>query len=295
MCQGNKCWEMPVSPELRTKWIENFWRLEKLKGMQFSRPIMPKTAINTKLRLIACVDFAQLIITGVWGGFQLPDDTYSCQLLIGRGLLGKEDSTIPKGELEALCAGSNLMWVVRKALEEYVDENILVGDSTIAICWASNDKRRLSLFHRNRVIQIRRGTPIEQIFHCESAANPSDVGTRPDKYKEEDVGPSSVWELGKPWMKQPMNVLIENGTLKPATELKISEQNEKDYEQGFIYEKVPEILTPGHVAQISTSEEISVKTRKFKIAERIKDKVWKIKILPKSNLSSSQGNKVCYF
>ena len=83
--------------------------------------------------------------------------------------------------------------------------------------------------------------------------------------------------------------------MKPATELKISEQNEKDFEQGFIYEKVPEILTPGHVAQISTSEEISVKTRKFKIAERIKDKVWKIKILPKSNLSSSQGNKVCYF
>ena len=36
-------WEMPVSPELRTKWIENFWRLEKLKGMQFSRPILTKT------------------------------------------------------------------------------------------------------------------------------------------------------------------------------------------------------------------------------------------------------------
>ena len=90
------------------------------------------------------------------------------------------------------------MWVVKKALEEYVDENILVGDSTIAICWASNDKQRLSLFHRNRLIEIRRGTPIEQIFHC------------PDKYKEEDVGPATVWELGKPWMKQPMNVLIDN-------------------------------------------------------------------------------------
>ena len=32
----------------------------------------------------------------------------------------------PKGELEALGAGSNLMWDVKRALEKFVDEEIAI-------------------------------------------------------------------------------------------------------------------------------------------------------------------------
>ena len=71
-------------------------------------------------------------------------------------------------------------------------------------------------------------------------------------------------------MKKPITSLVIDGTLKPATELKINEENEKDYEDGFIYERTPEILTPGHLAHSSQSEEDSAKSRKMKIAERAK-------------------------
>ena len=71
-------------------------------------------------------------------------------------------------------------------------------------------------------------------------------------------------------MKKPVTSLLDDGTLKPATELKVNEDNEKDYEDGFIYEKTPEILTPGHLAHSSQSEEDSAKSRKMKIAERAK-------------------------
>ena len=57
------------------------------------------------------------------------------QLVLGRGLLAPVDSTIPKNELESLIGGSNLSWIVSKALSDWVDSSILVGDSLIALCW----------------------------------------------------------------------------------------------------------------------------------------------------------------
>ena len=46
-------WDDPMPAILRSKWVEIFWRYEMLKGPQFSRPIMPVDAKNTKMRLMS--------------------------------------------------------------------------------------------------------------------------------------------------------------------------------------------------------------------------------------------------
>ena len=51
-------WDAHVSAETRSIWVKNFWRLEKLKGLQFSRARIPIDAVDTKLQLVACVDAA---------------------------------------------------------------------------------------------------------------------------------------------------------------------------------------------------------------------------------------------
>ena len=117
-------------------------------------------------------------------------------LVLGRGFLAPVDSTIPKNELESLTGGSHLSWIVSKALADWVDNSILVGDCLIALCWVIGEHRKLSMYHRNRVIQIRRGTQLEQIYHVTSSQNPADIGTRPSKLTLEDVGPDSKWEHG---------------------------------------------------------------------------------------------------
>ena len=109
--------------------------------------------------------------------FKLKEDGHSCHLVIGRSLLGNEDSSIPKEELESLTMASNLCWVVRQALERFVESYILIGDSQIALCWISSEKKRLSLFHRNRVVQIKRGTDLEYCYHVKTEENPCDLGT----------------------------------------------------------------------------------------------------------------------
>ena len=104
---------------------------------------------------------------------------------------------MPKGELEALTGGSNLCWIVRKWLEAWVDSYILVGDSTISLYWVSSEHKKLSLFHRNRVLQILRGTSLDCLFHVKSESNPSDLGTRPNKVTIQQVSPGSRWISGE--------------------------------------------------------------------------------------------------
>ena len=130
----------------------------------------------------------------------MADGSWSNQLILGRAVLARNDS-IPKSELEALCGGSNMAWVIRIALQEWTETSIIFSDSVIALCWLTSEKLRLSLFHRNRVLQIRRGTDLADVYHVRTGSNPADCGTRPSKMTIADVGPDSRWENGDSWMK----------------------------------------------------------------------------------------------
>ena len=122
-------WDTAMSPDLRQRWVRNFWVLEQLRGLKFTRAVMPPEAINIKMRILTGVDAAkEALIMACWAGFELKDGSWSNQLLIGRSLLSKNES-IPKSELDAICGGSNMAWVVRLALEEWVDKQILFSDS----------------------------------------------------------------------------------------------------------------------------------------------------------------------
>ena len=246
---ATESWDEAVPPELRCKWVRNFWKLEQLRGIRFRRPIMPETAINTDMRLITVVDAAlQALVMGCWGCFELADGGWSSQLVLGRGLLAPTNSTIPKNELESLCGGSNLAWVVKKALGDWVKSSILVGDSIIALCWTNSENKRLSMFHKNRVIQIRRGTNLNELYHVKTSENPSDVGTRPGKVTLDDVGPDSLWENGTVWMHGHVQQAVDDGILVPAHQLRLNRESEEEFSKGLIFDsQIPEVITRGHI------------------------------------------------
>ena len=50
-----------------------------------------------------------------------------------------------------------------------------------------SENKRLSMFHKNRVIQVRRGTNLDEIYHVKSAENQIDLGTRPSRLTLDDV------------------------------------------------------------------------------------------------------------
>ena len=254
-------WDDEVPSWLRDKWLVEFLRLESLRGIAFNRPIMPENAVNSVIRLITLTDATKTnIMLGVWGGFQLPDNSYSCKLIIGRSLLAK-DTTIPKLELDAICSGANLGWIVRSALKGWEYDYIHGSDSTIALCWVTSEQLRLNEFHRNRVVQIRRGVELEKLFHVKTEVLVADIGTRPDKVKIEDVLPGSRWQDGESWMKTSVVQAIAQGCIKPALDLRIREEDKEEFREGVVYDKIPEVLTRGHTLnqeRISRLEETTL-------------------------------------
>ena len=241
-------WDGAMPSDLRQKWVHNFLLLEKLRGLKFTRAIMPAEAINTRMRLLTSVDAAKpSLIMGCWGGFELPSGLWSNQLLLGRCLLSKNES-IPKSELDALCGGSNMAWVVKLALEDWVEEDYLFGDSMISLCWLTSEKLRLELFHRNRVLQIRRGTELKNVYYVRTDVNPSDCGTRPDKVKLSDVGPDSRWECGDKWMTMSIVEAVTQGFIKPASDIRMNKELESDFKEGLMFGDRDESLTRGNPA-----------------------------------------------
>ena len=241
-------WTDPMPDVMRDKWLDNFWKLEGLRGIKFSRARMPLDAVDDKLRMITLVDAADdMIMVGIWVGFLRKDGTWSCQHLIGRCFLTDENGTIPKSELQALTGGANLQCIVRKALGDWVLVSIVAGDSEIALCWATTENKPMAIYHRNRALQIRSSMDLKDLYHVKTEFNTSDIGTRPSKVTLRDVGPDSRWEQGDDWMKLPLEDAISQGIIKPAANLRIKDDQETEYRKGIVFEKVPEILTKGHI------------------------------------------------
>ena len=230
-------WVSPMPPDLRDKWVAQFLLWEKLRGLHFERAVMPPDAKDNKMRLIVNVDASnKMLVQGCWAGFKKKDGSWSCQHILSRILLAGKNSTIPKSELQALTNGSNMCWLVRKMLADWVDHYIICGDSVIALCWVSSEKKSLSMFHRNRVIQIRRSTELDHIYHVKTEQNLADLATRPEKVRLSDVGPDSEWECGKLWMKGDVLDAVQEGILKPISNLRISAENEKEeFKEGLVF------------------------------------------------------------
>ena len=241
-------WDDHVNATIRNKWVKNFLMIEQLRGLKFTRARMPANALNTRMRIITLVDGARdLVMISCWCGFRIEGGGWSNQHLIGRSALGIW--TIPRNELQALLCGSNLSWIVRKSLPDWIESHVIAGDSSIALHWTISDTRKLGEWHRNRVIQIRRGTDLDNLYYVGTEDNVADIGTRADRVSIADVGPDSRYETGDPWMKLDIEEAVLSGVLKPAGFLKaVDADDEEDFKKGFVYEKEPEVLTRGHPA-----------------------------------------------
>ena len=66
--KNTETWDEAMAMDLRQKWVQNFLLFEQLRGMKFTRAVMPADATDSKLRLLIGVDAAkQGLMMGCWG------------------------------------------------------------------------------------------------------------------------------------------------------------------------------------------------------------------------------------
>jgi hypothetical protein len=123
-------------------------------------------------------------------------------------------NTIPRNELEAILLAAEASLTVRKALKEKVSEVFYFSDSTIAISWVLNSAKRLRMWTFNRVKEITTALrwvigsdEVWPLYHIAGDMNTADMVTRPVEPCAIDVGNTSVWQTGAPWMTAPSESL----------------------------------------------------------------------------------------
>ena len=61
------------------------------------------------------------------------------------------------------------------ALEGWLDEMFMAGDSTISLCWTVYENNKLDVFVRNRVNNVRAKVPLAKLHWVEGPENPTDM------------------------------------------------------------------------------------------------------------------------
>jgi Pao retrotransposon peptidase/Integrase zinc binding domain len=200
-------WSTPAPAEDAEPWVELFTLMEGAREVRIPRCVKPQ-GTRDKMRLL-CISDASDRAGGcaIYGGFQLPDGTYSCTLLCARSRLMR--NSVPRNELEAilLCAETSLM--VQAGLQGRVEEVHYFSDSSIAICWVLNTQKRLRMWAHNRVKEIRNaikwvssGEEKIPLYYIQSQQNIADLLTKPFTLTTDSIGPDSLWQTGLNWMSE---------------------------------------------------------------------------------------------
>ena len=92
--------------------------------------------------------------------------------------------------------------------------------------------------------------------HISTESNIADIPTRPDGLTIQDLSPSSIWETGLPWMTEDISDVISRGILTPITSLTMRSEDCPEFEDGFVLERTPDILTQGHLSFLTSAQRI---------------------------------------
>ena len=228
-------WNNPISDTLRLRWIENFHMIEDLRDVMYVRCNIPSDALRKTIRIWLKADAADggMIIVA-HSGNERPAGRWSCNHLFSKGLLAPPDWSTPKLELHAISVMANISAMLKSSLGDWVEVIHSCSDSTIALLWNIYEKVKLQGFHRMRVSNIRNKIDMENLFHVDGKQNLADLGTRPDLLTADQL--SSEWILGKPWMQESLEKVIEDGILTNTKDIKLDNDAKKTFREAIIYD-----------------------------------------------------------
>ena len=92
------------------------------------------------------------------------------------------------------------------------------------------------------MVQIRRGTPTEELYYVRTEVNAADISTRPEKISISHVMPDSVFHKRYDWMRMDVSDAEEAGYITHASKLRMKPEEESDFQQAILYMTLNEEL-----------------------------------------------------
>ena len=198
----NLKWDDSLPDNLRPLWESHFEMVQELKTLRYNRAIVPEDAVSLNLDTVDFGDASgRLLCIAIYARFLRKNGEYSCQLVLARTRLIPDDMTITRGELYAALIDASCGETVRRAFGNHHQGQVKLSDSMVALHWICNMDIPLKQWVRNRVLEIRRLTNVEDWRHVESKKNLADIGTRRGRTLR-DVDQDSKWINGTDWMRK---------------------------------------------------------------------------------------------
>ena len=245
-------WSDKVPDDLHEVWVNHFMSLEHARRYTIPRCIIPADAPpNWKLRLICLADAAEGAGgTAIYAGTRLPDGHYTCDLLMAKSRLMSH--TVPRNELEAILLMADTALTVRNSLGNRVESVFFYTDSTVAMAWVLNTRKRLRMFVYNRsqsarqaMRQVIDGAETIPLYHIDGTLNVADMVTKPRSITPGDLATGSPWMNGLPWMRLPTEDL-------PTQQYELPP--EPDQERQMIIETFQDV--EAHFGQVESRQQL---------------------------------------
>ena len=242
-------WSAPVPPECRDDWVKLFSLMNQLKTVKLQRSILPESADSTSnIRLIAVADAAANACgCAVYAGIRLPDDSYSCNLVVAKSKM--VHSTIPRNELEGVVLAAETLLTAQRALRFRVESVRIHTDSRIVVCWVINTTKKLRMWAFNRVQAIRNmiktrkeGEDTVPLFHIPGLDNLADLLTKERNFNVQEVQSNTAWYTGLEWMTLPTEELPDDQYDHPSEEIEeaFSQEVFQEVEAHIIHQSAQE-------------------------------------------------------
>ena len=156
-------WDDRIPDCFYSVWLKNFDLLVKIGDLQYQRAVVPLDAVSMDIELISAGDASErMTCAGCYIRFRLKNNTYSCQLILGKTKIVPEEITLPRAELVAVNLNVHILEIVRRSLRNKCIDHLLISDSEIALFSITSQTKRQKPWVRNRVIEANRfSTPAD--------------------------------------------------------------------------------------------------------------------------------------
>ena len=137
------------------------------------------------------------------------------------GNLNNESANIPRIELDIMERGVKQCEKIMDWMATRVEKKILISDAKVPLSWVRNPNLRTQPYVQTRVHNICKIFNVAEAFYMKSGANPSDLGTKFDKFNDVHLllGEDSRFRNGPACLKKGIKAAVAAGELVPLNQI----------------------------------------------------------------------------
>ena len=155
-------WDDIIPDNLRSLWETNFDMMQEINNLKYNRAVVPSDAVSLDLETLDFGDSSQsAACAAIYARVQGTNGEYSSQLVLSRSRLVPEGLSQPRAELYAAVLCTHTGEIARRAFYKHHQKGYKFTDSQITLHWISNEERPPKQWVRNRVLEVRRFTSVE--------------------------------------------------------------------------------------------------------------------------------------